>query len=270
MRSGREPVPARRALLGADLGALVLATTAVATAAPAGTSAAARGVAPSPVPSLSFEETWKATIGLYRTGAESAVDVNLRGSFGDVNAWAGVYAETAAGGARDGVFRLGAEYAFRSETLRVTPTLGWGSNGFWGGQLYVEAGRRAFLIAGVSRTNLKDSYSLSFDPNESLQLGGGLDAGPRDHLSAFCIFDVRLGTGQQDTHVVWRHALGVERRLTLDAVYKCGHTASGTFVRGLGAQATVDVRRVFLRVAYDPYANFGDLTMWRLGGGVRF
>ena len=138
------------------------------------------------------------------------------------------------------------------------------------GQLYAEAGQTVYLIAGASRTNLKDYNNLTFDPNEALQLGAGWHVDRRTLLNAYSIFDVRLHTGQQNTHLVVRRYLDHEHRLTVDVVYKSGHTDEGEFVRALGATATWDWARTFLRLAYDPYSNFSSETMWRLGGGVRF
>jgi hypothetical protein len=226
--------------------------------------------APSPAvatePSYGFGQTWKVTLGIYKTAADWSGDLNLRGSSGDFNFWLGGYVTE--GG--DGVARIGGEWTYKSSALRFTPTLAIATNGLVSGQLYSEIGSRAYLIAGISRTNLKDYYNLTFDPNESLQLGAGIHLDRRTLLNAYSIFDVRLHTGQQNTHVVFRHYLSHEHRLTVDVVYKSGHTDEDEFVRGLGVTATWDWARVFVRAAYDPYANFTSETMWRLGGGVRF
>lgn len=221
---------------------------------------------PGPEPPYGYSQTWKLTLGLYRTGTDWSGDLNLRGSSGDFNFWLGGYA---AGGG-EGVGRIGGEWAYKAETLRFTPTLAVATNGLVSGQLYAEVGRSIYLIAGASRTNLRDYFNLTFDPNESLQLGAGVHVDARTLLAAYSIFDVRLHTGQQNTHLVVRRYLSHEHRLTVDVVYKSGHTDEREFVRGLGATVTWDWARFFLRAAYDPYANFTASTMVRAGGGVRF
>ena len=222
--------------------------------------------APEPAPSYGYSQPWKLTVGLYRTPADWSADLNLRGSSGDFNFWVGGYAAEGGGG----VGRIGGEWAYRSETIRFTPTLALATNGLVAGQLYAEVGQEAYLIAGASRTNLKDYFNLTFDPNESLQLGAGWHFDRRTLVNAYSIFDVRLHTGQQNTHLVFRRYLSHEHRLTVDVVYKSGHTDDGDFVRGAGGTVTWDWARVFVRLAYDPYSNFSGETMWRLGGGVRF
>jgi hypothetical protein len=222
--------------------------------------------AAAPEPAYGYSQTWKATLSSYRTDTLWAGDVNVRGSRGDYNFWIGGYAEE--GGTEVG--RLGGEWVYKSETFRFTPTLALATNGLVAGQLYAEVGGSAYVIAGASRTNLRDYNNLSFDPNESLQLGAGLHIDRRTLLNAFSIFDVRLHTGQQNTHLVFRRYLSHEHRITVDVVYKSGHTDEDEFVRAVGATVTWDWARVFVRLAYDPYANFTSETMWRLGGGFRF
>jgi hypothetical protein len=215
---------------------------------------------------VGYSQPWKLTFGLYRTPTDWSGDLNLRRSVGDFNLWLGGYVQE--GG--ESVGRIGGEWAYKSEWLRFTPTLALATNGLVAGQLYAEIGTSAYLVAGASRTNLKDYNNLTFDPNESLQLGAGIHLDPRTLLNAYSIFDVRLHTGQQNTHLVFRKYLSHGHRLTVDVVYKCGHTDEDEFVRGVGATVTWDWARTFVRLAYDPYANFTSETMWRLGGGVRF
>ena len=222
--------------------------------------------AAAPEPAFGYSQPWKLTLALYRTESYLAGDVNLRGSSGDYNFWIGGYAQE--GGTEVG--RIGGEWVYKSETFRFTPTLAVSTNGLVSGQIYAEVGGSAYAIAGASRTNLRDYYNLTFDPNESLQLGAGIRFDRRTLLNAYSIFDVRLHTGQQNTHLVLRHYLSHEHRLTLDVVYKSGHTDEDEFVRAVGVTATWDWSRVFVRLAYDPYANFTSETMWRLGGGFRF
>ena len=81
---------------------------------------------------------------------------------------------------------------------------------------------------------------------------------------------MRLGTSQQDTHVVWRRPLSGGDRITLDAVYKSGHADDGTYARAAGLTVTFDWPRWAVRAAYDPHVNFGADTMIRLGVAWRF
>ncbi len=219
-----------------------------------------------PERSWGYSQTWKLTLGVYRTATEWSGDLNLRGSSGDFNFWLGGYA--ARGGLSVG--RIGGEWAYKVETLRFTPTLAVATNGLVSGQLYAEVGRSFYLIAGASRTNLRDYYNLTFDPNESLQLGAGIRLDTRTLLNVYSIFDIRLHTGQQNTHLVFRHYVSQGQRLTVDLIYKSGHSDENEFVRAVSATATWDWARFFVRLAYDPYANFAGETMWRVGGGVRF
>lgn len=218
-----------------------------------------------PAPSYGYDFPWKVTLGLYRTAGESSLDVNLRRTLGDFHAWVGAYVDP-----HGQAVRVGVDYTYDSEWLRFSPTVAAATNGFLGGQVYAEAGRDVFLIAGYSQTNLKDYFNLTFDPNESVQLGAGWKIDERSRLNVFTIFDVRLGTGQQDTHLIYRHHFDHAHRVTADLLYKSGRTDEGEFVRGLGVTVTYDWPRLFVRAAYDPYVNFTDDTMVRIGGGWRF
>ncbi len=131
-------------------------------------------------------------------------------------------------------------------------------------------GRGTYLIAGVSRTNLKPFYSLSWDPNESVQLGAGRHLGAYDKFYAFTIFDVRLHTGQQDTHVLYRRELTAKLGVTVDGLYKSGHTDSGRFVKAVGVGFYVDGPRWLAKAYYDPYVNFSNVDMFRLAVGAKF
>ena len=136
--------------------------------------------------------------------------------------------------------------------------------------MYAEVGRTLYLVAGASRTNLKPYANLTFDPNESWQLGAGLHFGRADSLAAFAIWDNRLGTGQQNSHIILRHYLPGAHRVALDLSYKSGHGDDGTFVTGPAEAVEYDSHRWFLKLAHDAHVNFSPETMWRAGGGFRF
>ncbi len=208
----------------------------------------------------------KLTASAYFVPGDRTFDLNLRHKFGDVVAWAGDFVDPKG----DDQARIGAEYDLQRSWLLVVPTVQVGSNGLLAGQLYSEWGTRAFAIAGYSRTNLKPFYNLSWDPNESVQVGLGVHLEGEDRLFGFTIVDVRLHTKQQDTHVLWRHRRGNGDRVTLDALYKSGHADDGSSVHAAGIGVSYDRHRTFLKAFYDPHVNFGAERMIRLATGWRF
>jgi len=209
---------------------------------------------------------WKATASAYFLPRGPDWDVNLRHKLGDLTAWVGAFVDPH----DNPIGRLGAEYDYQRKGLLVIPTLQVGTNGLLAGQIYGEVGTTLYAILGYSRTNLKPLFSLSFDPNESVQLGAGWHLSAFDRVFAFSIFDVRLGTGQQDTHVLWRKALSARDGLTADVLYKSGRRDDGRYVLAVGLGFYYDRPGWFVKAYYDPYVNFTADTMWRLGGGLKF
>ena len=209
----------------------------------------------------------KLTVITYRAADTSNADVNVRYSAGDWTGWLEWYGPDA--GTRQA--RTGLEYDFRRRWLVLTPSAQAASRSFLGGSVYAEIGTRVYLFAGVSLTNLNPYINLSFDPNESWQAGAGLHWAGSDSLAAYTIWDNRLGTGQQNTHVVLRHHMANARRLTLDASAKSGRGDSGVPVTGHAEAAEYDVGRWFVKLARERAPNFETgITMWRAGGGFRF
>jgi hypothetical protein len=208
----------------------------------------------------------KLTIATYDTSGDTSLDVNLRYSFGNWTGWAGYY--TATDDTRQG--RVGVEYDLHERWLFLVPSIQTASHGFYGGSVYAEVGQPVYLIAGISRTNLAPYANLTFDPNDSWQLGAGAHFGKGDSIAVYTIWDNRLDTGQQITHAVLRHHFGETYRITLDVSYKSGHGDAGTYLRGDAESVEYDWGRWFVKGAHDRHANFGDPTMWRLGGGLRF
>ena len=208
----------------------------------------------------------KLTLSTYDVDGDHSVDVNVRYSLGDWTGWAGYY------GAEDGTKqgRVGIEYDLHRPGLFLVPSIQTASKGFVGGTIYAEIGTQWYGIAGVSRTNLRPYANLTFDPNDSWQLGAGLHFAKADSIALYTIWDNRLDTGQQITHAVLRHHFGKSERLTLDISYKSGHGDDGTYLRGDGEAAEYDWGRWFVKAARDRHANFGEPTMYRLGGGFRF
>jgi len=207
----------------------------------------------------------KLTAGIYQQDSRTAYDLNLRHQFGEAaTAWLGAFLGTD----HHLVGRAGAQYAWQRGDVLLQPSLEAGTTGFVMGTVYAEVGKDVFGIGGYSRTNLKPQNDITFDPNDSAQLGAGWKRGS-DRLAAYTIFDIRLRTGQQDTHVVWKHRLDPRSALTVDAIYKSGHTDSGRYVRAVGAGLYYD-RAWFVKLYYDPFANFSDSVQVRLSFGKKF
>jgi hypothetical protein len=208
----------------------------------------------------------KVTVGVYRAAGESTTDLNMRYSAGEWTGWVGWY------GPQSDVrqSRAGIEYDLKRPWLVLVPSMQIASQSFVGGSVYSEVGTSLYVVAGVSRTNLKPYANLTFDPNESWQLGGGAHLGKSDSIAAFAIWDNRLHTGQQNSHLAIRHYLPHSHRLTIDLSYKSGHGDEGVYVRGAAEAMEYDWHRWFVKLARDQHVNYSAATMWRLGGGVRF
>jgi hypothetical protein len=221
--------------------------------------------APAPV-EKSDDLLYKATVTGYAADHDQDFDFNLRRRIGPAVAWAGVFLDRHG----PGQGRIGAEYDVQHEGVLVVPTLNLGTNGLVAGSLYSELGRRVYAIAGYAVTNLKPFYNLSFDPNDSVQVGLGWHVSTFDRLVAFSILDVRLHTRQQDTHVLWRHKLSPRDGITFDGLFKSGRTDAGTYVRAFGLGVYYDRPRAFFKAYWDPYVNFSNDNMLRMGAGLKF
>src|SRR5689334_2047144 len=219
-----------------------------------------------PGPARAQDYHGKLTVSTYDADGDQSVDVNVRYSLGDWTGWVGYYA--AEDGTKQG--RTGIEYDLHRPWLFLVPSIQVASKGFVGGSLYSEIGTRWYLIAGLSRTDLRPYANLTFDPNDSWQLGAGMHFAKSDSIALYTIWDNRLDTSQQITHAVLRHHFGATERITLDVSYKSGHGDDGTYLRGDAEAAEYDWRRWFVKAAHDRHANFGEPTMWRFGGGLRF
>jgi hypothetical protein len=209
----------------------------------------------------------KMTFGVYTAGGQQTVDVNARYSAGNWTGWLGWYGPHSEIGSQA---RAGLEYDMRRRRFLIIPSIQVASATFVGGSLYSEIGGSLYAIAGVSRTDLEPYVNLNFDPNESWQLGAGAHFHQADSVAAFTVWDNRLHTDQQNTHVVVRHYFARTHRITLDASYKSGRGDSGEFVRGTAIATEIDWHRSFVKAARDAHVNYSPDTMWRFGGGVRF
>lgn len=208
----------------------------------------------------------KVTFSAYGLSNDYNLDINLRHQFGPVVAWvAGFYDPKG-----DSQARIGGEYDFQYKWLLFIPTVEIGSTGALAGSLYAELGAKNYAIVGYSQTNLKPFNDLFFDPSESVQLGLGRKINSYDKLYGFVIFDVRLHTHQQDTHVLWRHRLNTKNGITFDFLYKSGRGDGGAYLRNAGLGVYYDRPRWFWKAYYDPNVNFTRQDMVRLGAGLKF
>ncbi len=210
--------------------------------------------------------TGKASASLYVISHQVQFDVNVRQRFGDVTGWIGAFVDPKG----ESVGRVGAEYDFQVGGLLAVPAFQIGTNGFVNGSFYAEAGRAIYGIVGLTFTNLKPLPNLTFDPNDAIVFGAGVHLSSYAKLYAFAIVDVRLGTGQQDTHLLYRRRLGPMSGITMDFLFKSGRRDDGAYVRGVGIGVYLDRPTWFLKAAYDPWANFTADDMVRLGGGLKF
>ncbi len=211
---------------------------------------------------------WKVTTGWYHFSNDAnAGDFNVRYSWKDVgNFWIGYYLPE---GPDPDQWRGGWDSQFSLGVVRIMPSLQLASRDFVGGSLGVETGKDWFVGIGYGRTNLKPYVNLNFDPNDSYTVNAGYRWDNGASASVLWVQDIRLNPDQKDLHFIYRTPLPGDSRLTMDALFKTGQVENRT-IYGVGATVTYDWHRYFVRLAYDPYANFAKENMWRLSTGVRF
>ena len=209
----------------------------------------------------------KLTLGIYFTSGARAYDLNLRHQFGPLTAWiAGFYDPQS-----NKLIRVGAQYDYKKGWLHIVPSLEVSTTRAMAGSLSSELGSgKTVVLAGVSRTNLRPFFDLFWDPGDSVQLGIAHRLSSYDRISAFTIFDVRLHTKQQNTHVLWRHKLNRNNGITVDGLFKSGRTESGEFIHDVGIGVYYDRPKWFWKLYYDPHVNFTNRTMVRTGIGLKF
>jgi hypothetical protein len=208
----------------------------------------------------------KLTFSTYFTPGNQAFDLNLRHQFGDFTVWVAGYSDP--GIAK--LLRAGAQWDYKKKWFHFSPTIEVATTKAVTGSLYSEWGYKTYAIAGVARTNLKSFYDLFWDPSESVQLGIGHRISSYDRVQAYTIFDVRLHTGQQNTHMLYRRKLNRTNGITFDAVFKSGHMDNGEYIRAVGVGVYYDRPRWFWKLYFDPHVNFSDETMVRTGIGLKF
>ncbi len=222
--------------------------------------------APDPI-ERSDEFKSKLTFSVYFTHGNRAYDLNLRHQVGSLTVWIAGYYDPQ----NNQLIRVGAQYDYKKAWFHFVPTIEVATTKGVSGSLYSELGSgKTFAIAGVARTNLKAFFDLFWDPSESVELGVGHKISSYDRIQVYSIFDVRLHTEQQNTHVVWRHKLNATNGITLDGVFKSGHEDSGRIIRAVGLGVYYDRPHWFWKLHYDPHVNFSGQTMVRTGIGLKF
>jgi hypothetical protein len=230
------------------------------------------GAAEAPVTEVQAKQSesprWKVTTGWYHFSNDSdAGDFNVRYSWQGVgNFWVGYYLP----GSQDmDQWRGGWDSQITLGILRIMPSLQLASEDFVGGSIGAETGNDWFVGVGYGRTNLKPYVNLNFDPNDSYTVNAGYRWTNGASASVLWVQDIRLNPDEKHLHFVYRTPLPKDRRLTIDVLLKTGLVDNRT-IYGIGASVTYDWSRYFVRVAYDPHANFAAEDMWRLSVGVRF
>lgn len=215
---------------------------------------------------------WKLTPNFYHeTAGRSAVDINLRGNREEDVFWIGQYQR----GTEFQQMRIGYERQYPLPFGRIIASGQYASRRFLGASATLELsdGKQApyFGLLGFGRTNLKPYYNLNFDPNDSTLLGAGWRPDDTNLVTLYQVHDDRLKTEQRVTHLVLRRQIGKQSRLTVDLFRRAGRSDSDTeFFHGTGVTLTYDQEPWFVRLAWDPKANFTASDMTRLALGIRF
>ncbi len=210
----------------------------------------------------------KLTFSLYFVNGSVVTDLNVRHQWGSVTAWvAGFYDRT--GGNQ--LIRIGGQYDYRKGWLHLAPTAEVATTKAISASLGAELGKgNTTALVTYSVTNLKAFFDLFWDPGDSVTLGVSHKISSYDRIQAFTVFDVRLHTGQQNTHVLYRRKLNRNNGITLDGVFKTGHGDSGEYIRTAGIGVYYDRPRWFWKVYFDPHVNYTPDTMVRTGIGWKF
>ena len=212
--------------------------------------------------------SFKLTPSFYTTQHEtSAADVNLRGNLGNHTTWVGQYVR----GHEFQQTRWGYEYNANFDWGQMVPSLQLATKGFAGVSLNFQIGGPNYLITGFGRTNLKDYYNLTFDPNDSYVLGFGTKVIDKQIYNFFTVKDNRLNTGQTVTHFVWRWQIDTSQRLVLDVSRKSGKLSPETqYLSAHATSVTYDIGNHFFRIAKEQKVNFSNQDQLRLSAGIRF
>ena len=214
------------------------------------------------------EWAFKFTSSYYATTHQpGAIDLNLRANHGPHALWFAYYRR----GSEFEQARTGYEYTAETSIGRVVSSVVLATHGFAGASINAEIGGDMFALLGLGRTNLKDYFNLTFDPNDSVVFGLGTRLVPHTTLSLFRVQDDRLDTGQRVNHLVWRYLPDDRQRWTVDFSAKRGSLVAGSeTVSGNAWSLTYDFKDVFVRLARDGKVNFSPEDMTRVSAGFRF
>lgn len=212
--------------------------------------------------------SYKFTPSVYAAKNETtAVDVNLRGNLGNHTGWIGEYVR----GNTYQQTRVGYEYNANFDWGQMVPSMQLASKGFLGASINFQIGGPTYLITGLGRTNLRDYYNLTFDPNDSYVIGFGSKVIDNHVFNLFAVKDNRLHTGQTVTHGVWRWQLSESQRLVFDLSHKTGRLAQDTpSLSGNGVSIAYDFGNHFVKLAKEQKVNFTDQDQTRFSAGIRF
>jgi len=228
------------------------------------------------------DPSFKLTTGMYGlSGGDQpsarGLDINLRNTSKLGDLWLGGYVQPAVNNdetTRLKQWRTGWDNTFSAGAIRLQPSLQAASGGFWGGSFGVETGETWYAGIGLGRTNLRPYVNLNFDPNDALMASGGYRFSSHQSLGFQWVRDNRLNPDQRHFHVIYRQGLSEHERVTFDVLSKAGNVTDGAGsvqkINKLGLSATYDWHEKFVRVSYDPNANFGVQNMWRFSLGTRF
>ena len=211
---------------------------------------------------------FKLTPSFYATQHETnAADVNLRGNLDNHTTWIGQYVR----GNEYQQTRWGYEYNANFAWGQMVPSLQLATKGFAGASVNFQIGGPTYLITGLGRTNLKDYYNLTFDPNDSYVIGLGTKLIKNHTLNVFTVKDNRLNTGQTVTHGNWRWQISSTQRLVIDLSHKSGRlTADATPLKGNAISINYDQGPHFIKWAKEQKVNFSDHDQQRISAGIRF
>jgi hypothetical protein len=211
---------------------------------------------------------WKVTTGWYHFSDNSnAGDFNARYTWDQIgNFWLGYYLPD---GRDFDQLRSGWDSQFDFGLVRILPSLQVATRDFVGGSFGLETGKDWFVGVGYGRTNLKPYVNLNFDPNDSYTVDAGYRWTNGAVASTLWVQDVRQHPDEKHLHFIYRTPLPKNQRITADLLFKTGLVNNKT-IYAIGATMTYDWRRYFVRLAYDPHANFAPENMYRVSIGFRF
>ncbi len=212
---------------------------------------------------------WKLALGHYHSNpGDAAVDLNLRGNLRETAFWIGHYAR--ADNFRQ--VRLGGERWHDTPMGRLLTTVQVAERGYLNGSVSLEVGDAAIKpLLGFSRTNLREYFNIDFNPNDAFTAGAAVDQANGTRWSFYLVQDNRTAPGQRITHLTYRPAFSQGRRLMVDMFRRSGPLpGADQRISAYGATFTLDIKPMFVKLSYDPKANFVDSNMLRLSVGTHF